>query len=65
MLNAAQATATVKQLAAVLVEQHELAKKRSEVILSDASERQHGERDDGQLLGARRCLGGETNIIFL
>ena len=31
------------------------------------SKRQHGERDDGQLLGARRCRahGGEINIIFL
>ena len=36
MPNAVQATVTLKHLAAALAAQHELAKKRSEEILSDA-----------------------------
>ena len=36
MPNAAQATVTLKHLAAVIAEQHELAKKQSEQILNDA-----------------------------
>ena len=36
MPNAAQATVTLKHLAAAIAEQHELAKKQSEQILNDA-----------------------------
>jgi DNA-binding protein HU-beta len=36
MPNAAQATVTLKHLAAAIAEQHELAKKQSEEILNDA-----------------------------
>ncbi len=36
MPNAAQATVTLKHIAAALAEQHEIAKKQSEQILNDA-----------------------------